>query len=74
MIVQDIQTKIIFLLAAEVEEVGNEQLQLRKDLLMRLQIVVDTFLVKNRDGIHTEVESNAKEGKILQNVRSRLTP
>ena len=48
---KDIQAKIDFLLAAEEEEIGNEQLQLRKELLMRLQIVVDTFLDENGDDI-----------------------
>jgi len=51
MIGQEIQTKIEFLLADEEEEVGIEQRQLRKDLLVRLQTVVDTFLDKNRGDI-----------------------
>ena len=40
-----------FLLATEEEEVGNKQMQIREELLMRLRTTVDKFLDENRDGI-----------------------
>ena len=59
MMAQDLKIKLGFLLEPEVENVGKsvaEQQQLRRQLLVRLQVVVDDYLAVN-EGVIQELVS-----------------
>lgn len=67
MMAQDLKIKLGFLLDPEVENVGEsvaEQQQLRRQLLVRLQVVVDDYLAVN-EGVIQELVSVRRKKRFL---------